>query len=127
MTQNISLQQQFPPGPNTSSLRNVIKWASDPITFLEQSTQKYGDLFSLKLYQGKTYVFTSNPEIIQKIFSKDINTFDAGRGNQPLLPLVGQYSTLLIDGKLHSRQRKLTFPLIVFPQVICYQLWSSLS
>ncbi len=110
MTKTNSPAQQLPPGPNTSSLRNVIQWATDPITFLEKSTTQYGDLFSLKLYQGKTYVFTSNPEVIQEILSKDINNFDAGRGNQALLPLVGQYSTLLIDGKLHSRQRKLNFP-----------------
>lgn len=110
MTKTTSVQQKLPPSPKTPSLVQLLQWATDPIKLLEKSARQYGDSFTLEFYQGEPNIFVSNPDIIREIFSQDTNNFDAGKGNYVLLPLLGKHSTLLSDGKSHSRQRKLLFP-----------------
>lgn len=110
MTITTPLKNKLPPGPTTSTFKQLVEWIIDPLNILEQSFQKYGEVFTLNFRQNNPYIFVSNPETIQQILSQDRANFDSGRNNQILLPIVGENSILLADGKQHTRQRKLLSP-----------------
>ncbi|PSO51125.1 MAG: cytochrome P450 [Cyanobacteria bacterium SW_9_44_58] len=110
MTITTPIKEELPPGPTTHALQQLIKWTAEPLNLLEESFQKYGDPFTLRFRKNNPFVYISNPESIQEILSRDCAKFDSGRNNHILLPIVGEHSILLADGKQHARQRKLIFP-----------------
>jgi len=87
----------------------LINWIADPLGFQDKYSQKYGDIFTMRLRALGSYVVISDPQIIQEIFSQD-SKFDQGRGNLLAESLVGQNSLLLLDGDRHRRERKLLMP-----------------
>jgi cytochrome P450 len=87
----------------------LINWIADPLSFQERYSQKYGDIFTMRLSGIGTYVLIGNPQAIQEIFSQD-SKFDIGRGNGLAEPLVGRNSLMLLDGDRHRRERKLLMP-----------------
>jgi len=86
-----------------------MRWIADPLGFQDVYSQKYGDIFTMRLSGLGSCVVISNPQAIQEIFSQD-SKFDVGRGNALAEPLVGQNSLLLMDGNRHRRERKLLMP-----------------
>ena len=105
-----ALQQQLPSGPQAPALIQLLQWTADPIALMETSQAIYGDPFTLEFRKDNPFVFLSSPDTIQEILSRDNKYFDGGKGNDLLLPLVGEHSILLTDGQTHARQRKLIFP-----------------
>jgi cytochrome P450 len=86
------------------------EWIARPIQFLERSSHRYGDVFTVRFPVG-TVVFIADPAVIKDVFKGDPDTFHAGEANAtPLEPLMGRNSVLLLDGKEHMRQRKLMLP-----------------
>lgn len=110
MTTTTALQQQLPPGPKAPVFLQLLQWVSDPIKVMETSHTTYGDPFNLKFFKNKPFIFISNPDTIKEILSQDQKQFLSGKGNDILLPLVGEHSILLTDETTHTRQRKLIFP-----------------
>ncbi|MCC5644463.1 cytochrome P450 [Nostoc sp. CHAB 5824] len=100
---------QLPNCITSPSWWQLINWIADPIGFQQKYSQKYGDIFSMRLYGIGSYVILSHPQAIQEIFSQD-SKFDVGRGNKLAEPLIGQNSLMLIDGTRHRRERKLLMP-----------------
>ncbi len=105
-----ALQQQLPPGPKTPTFIQLLQWISDPLKLMETSQATYGDPFTAEFRKDRPFVFISNPDTIQEILSQDQKHFYSGKGNDILLPIVGEHSILLSEGNTHSRQRKLMFP-----------------
>ncbi|PAX49059.1 cytochrome P450 [Brunnivagina elsteri] len=100
------------PLPNcitTPSWWQLINWIADPIGFQQKYSQKYGDIFSMRLAGLGSYVLIGNPQAIQEIFSQD-SKFNVGRGNKLAEPLIGKNSLMLMDGDRHRRERKLLMP-----------------
>jgi unspecific monooxygenase len=101
-----------------------MNWIADPIGFQDKCSQKYGDIFTMRLSGLGSFVVISNPQAIGEIFSQD-SQFDVGRGNAIAEPLVGRNSLMLIDGARHRRERKLLMPpfhgerLQIYAQQIC--------
>ncbi|MFN6569760.1 cytochrome P450 [Dendronalium sp. ChiSLP03b] len=87
----------------------LINWIADPIGFQHKYSQKYGDIFTMRLSGLGSYVIIGNPQAIQEIFSQD-SKFDVGRANRLAEPLIGQNSLMLMDGDRHRRERKLLMP-----------------
>lgn len=87
----------------------LMNWIADPIGFQEKYSQKYGDIFTMRLSGLGSLVIIGNPQAIQEIFSQD-SQFDVGRANALAEPLVGRNSLMLIDGARHRRERKLLMP-----------------
>lgn len=86
-----------------------MNWIADPLRFQDRYSQKYGDIFTMRLSGLGSFVIVGNPQAIQDIFSQD-SKFDVGRGNALAEPLVGQNSLMLMDGARHRRERKLLMP-----------------
>jgi cytochrome P450 len=87
----------------------LLNWIADPLGFLDKYSQKYGDIFTMKLGELGLSIVIGNPKAIQEIFNQDAK-FDVGRGNSLAEPLLGRNSILLLDGDRHRRERKLLMP-----------------
>jgi len=100
----------LPDGPKTPSFIQMIQWITNPLEFMDNCSQRYGDCFTVRLANFKPMVFFSNPQAIEEIFTSNLGQFDSGRANFVLQPWVGDKSLLLLDGRSHQRQRKLLTP-----------------
>ncbi len=116
---------KLPDGPKTPPTWQLIQWITDPLGLLDECARVHGDTFTLHLSKSLPFVFFSNPQAIQEIFTADTKQFDAGRANRILKPLVGDNSVLMVDGDRHQRQRRLLMPpflgerMRTYGQLIC--------
>lgn len=101
---------KLPDGPKTLPFIQMLQWISNPLEFMDNCSQRYGDCFTVRLANFKPMVFFSNPQAIEQIFTSNLGQFDSGRANSVLQPWVGDKSLLLLDGRSHQRQRKLLTP-----------------
>ncbi|BAY83849.1 cytochrome P450 [Calothrix parasitica NIES-267] len=97
-------------GPKTPRFAQLIEWIFKPLQLMEKSAKSYGDTFKLFLVGNNPMVFLSHPQAIKEIFTASPDKFDSGRGNKLVASLLGEQSLVLLDGKLHQRQRKLLTP-----------------
>lgn len=101
---------KLPDGPETSSMLQMMHWVAEPVGYLETNAQRYGEVFTARFRSLGAIVFFSHPQAVQEILTADARSFDAGRANGILLPLVGENSLLLLDGDRHKQERKLLMP-----------------
>jgi cytochrome P450 len=97
-------------GPKDSRFVQTVRGILNPLYYLDNNYQRYGDFFTGKFSNFPPQVIISNPQAIQEIFTSDSKLFESGTGNQITLPLVGSNSLLLLDGDRHLQQRKLLMP-----------------
>lgn len=98
---------KLPDGPKTLPFIQMLQWIANPLEFMENCSQRYGDCFTVRLANFKPMMFFSNPQAIEEIFTSNLGQLDSGRANFVLQPWVGDKSLLLLDGRSHQRQRKL--------------------
>ena len=103
-------KNKLPDGSKTPALFQLINWIARPFEYLEEYTEKYGDIFTMRLFGFPPLVFIANPKGIKEIFSADAQSFDVGRTNDLARPILGDNSILLMDGTRHKRERKLLMP-----------------
>lgn len=95
----------LPPGPNKSYLQ-TIRWAKEPLSFLEDCEREFGDCFTVRILGRPPIVFFSDPASVREIFSADPSILAAGRAALSLRPIFGDQSLLLLDGDRHFRDRR---------------------
>ncbi|MBD2343292.1 cytochrome P450 [Anabaena subtropica] len=101
---------KLPDGTPKFKWLQTIRIVLQPIDTLEQTEQRYGDIFTSDLGFFPPQVVISNPQAIQELFMADAQLFDSGSGNYLIQPLVGANSLILLDGDRHLQQRKLLMP-----------------
>ncbi|MEG4405168.1 cytochrome P450 [Microcoleus sp. MON2_D5] len=112
-------------GPKGARFVQTVRGILNPLYYLDNNYQRYGDLFTSKFSNFPPQVIISHPLAIQEIFTADCKLFKSGTGNQIALPLVGSNSLLLLDGDRHLQQRKLLMPpfhgerMKAYGQIIC--------
>ena len=77
---------------------------------MERCARRYGDVFTVRLAQVGTFVFTTDPETLKQVFTARPDRLRAGEANVALEPVLGNRSVLLLDGAEHLRQRRLMLP-----------------
>jgi cytochrome P450 len=77
---------------------------------LERCRQRYGNVFSLKLWPLGLLVVVCEPTEIKRIFTSDPDHAEAGAGNALVEPLTGPDSILVLDGARHLHTRRLMLP-----------------
>jgi cytochrome P450 family 110 len=103
------------PLPNplpTPSLIQKVQWIVDPVRYLENAAKKYPDIFTADIvgFEGPV-VFVNHPKAIQEIFTNDRKKFAAlGKANRIFQPLIGDTSTIMLDGDRHKQRRQLLMP-----------------
>ncbi|ARV58969.1 cytochrome P450 [Nostocales cyanobacterium HT-58-2] len=101
------VQKKQPEGPQTPALLQILQWSTRPLEFMETCAKRYGDCFTVKLGGSTPYVFFSNPQAIEKIFTTAPNLFGV---YSILRPTVGDNSLIILEGDRHHQQRQLLMP-----------------
>jgi cytochrome P450 len=116
---------RLPPGPKGPKLLITARGILQPLEFLDECAQRYGDPFTSRFAAFPPFIVFSSPQAIQEIFSADAKAFDSGSSNRVFLPSVGDNSLLLLDGDRHAQQRRLLTPPLhgdrmrAYGQLIC--------
>mgnify|MGYP006280041215 CR=1 FL=1 len=101
---------QLPDGPKTPNWLQQIEFILDPITYLQRSYQKYGDIFNAPVVGNfKELLLVSDPEGLQKLLTRDTKEFFTP-SNPVLNLIVGDYSVFCLENERHQRERKLLMP-----------------
>ncbi len=87
-----------------------MKFVFQPLQYLKDFAQAYGDCFTVWGRDGTPIIYFSQPQALEAIFTADPSHFEAGRGNRGLKFLLGENSLVLLDGDRHLRQRQLLAP-----------------
>ena len=100
----------LPPGPRYPLALQTLGWITRPGPFMERCRDRYGDAFSLRMYNEGTWVMFSDPAAVKQIFTGSPKLLHSGEANGILRPIVGPNSVLLLDDRAHMTQRKLLLP-----------------
>src|SRR3954453_22741324 len=100
----------LPPGTASPPALQPAAWIARPAPFMERARRRYGDVFTVRLAQVGTFVFTTDPELLKTVFTTGPDRLRAGEANIALEPVLGSRSVLLLDGAEHIRQRRLMLP-----------------
>lgn len=106
----MTLTKSLPDGPNTPRLLRLLKFVFQPVKYLDDYSQVYGDTFAINGRKGNPIVYFSRPEALQAIFAADYNQIKVGGDNSGLNFLLGDNSVIILDGDRHQRQRQLLTP-----------------
>ncbi|MEZ4308450.1 MAG: cytochrome P450 [Polyangiaceae bacterium] len=100
----------FPPGPRWPSVIQTFLLLKSGQRWVESVSRRHGDLFTLRTLVFGTQVWTSDPALIQQIFTGDVAVLHAGEANSTARLLTGDTSVLVLDEAPHKRMRKLLTP-----------------
>ena len=100
----------LPPGPRAPAVVNTYRLIQQPLETLVAWRERYGDLITVPLVVFGVGVYVCDPEAIRELFTGDQSHLHAGEANEPLSPILGPNSVLILDGPRHLRQRKLLLP-----------------
>lgn len=99
----------LPPGPKpVIHSVNLFALRRDPIKFLTNLTNRYGDLVYFKLGPLPVYL-VNNPDYIRDVLVTHNRNFMKGEGLQRAKRLLGE-GLLTSEGEFHLRQRRLAQP-----------------
>jgi cytochrome P450 len=88
----------------------MARLAQRPIESLVGWRERYGDVYTVPLIVFGIGVYVCDPEAIRGMLTGDQSDLHAGEANEPLSPVLGRKSVLILDGREHMRQRKLLLP-----------------
>lgn len=100
----------LPDGPPKPSFFERFYRIFNPLEFLHDCSDNYGDIFTLSKSKGTPIVLFSDPQAIRQVFADDQSNFTIDKENEIIRPLLGEHSLMLLDGEEHQRQRKLLMP-----------------
>ncbi len=99
----------FPPGETNFSLARTKRFADDPLPLLLQSYERYGPVFTLRLFHGNV-VFMLGPAANHYITVSHASNFTWRESHfRDLIGLMGD-GLLTIDGEFHRRSRLIMLP-----------------
>jgi cytochrome P450 len=101
----------LPPGPRAPAFVQALRYVRDPLGFLANYRERYGDIFTVDFPFYGQVVYVASPELVKEVFTGSPSVFHAGEANAVVLePALGPSSILTLDDEPHMRQRKLLLP-----------------
>ncbi len=97
----------FPPGP--TNRREILVRFQEPLKFLVEIMETYGEMAYMKIGARDTYV-VSDPDLIQRIFVEEPDKFDKPDHTKDVFSPIGQ-GMLIASGNHHKRHRRTLQPL----------------
>ncbi|WP_298906591.1 cytochrome P450 [uncultured Nostoc sp.] len=103
---------KLPNGPQIPPVVQMVRWISNPMSFMEACAKNYGDIFTIRLKKNfPPFVIVSNPQALQQILTNDTKALEApGDLNDLFESLLGKHSVITLSGAEHQRQRQLLMP-----------------
>src|SRR5215467_9594301 len=98
----------LPPGPKTGFPRTLLEFRRDPLRFLTNLANEYGDLAYFKIGPQGIYL-VNNPEHIKDILVINNRNFVKSRGLEVAKRFLGE-GLLTSEAEFHRRQRRLVQP-----------------
>src|SRR5580704_19613511 len=99
----------FPPGETRFSLTRTRRFAEDPLPLLLESYERFGPVFTLRLFHGNV-VFMLGPAANHYITVSHASNFTWRNSHfRDLIGLMGD-GLLTIDGEFHRRSRQIMLP-----------------
>ncbi|MDQ4049718.1 MAG: cytochrome P450 [Actinomycetota bacterium] len=102
------MPSNLPPGPGLPGLLNTLNWQLRTTAFLDSAHRRYGDLWTLRLVGGTTFVMVSDPKLIEEVLRTDPEVLHAEA--RLATQLVGETSVLVTQGREHNAKRALLEP-----------------
>ncbi len=100
----------LPPGPRMPSGLQAVGWTWRSLPFMERCQRRYGDVFTLRVRHGGTWVLVCDPEDVKRVFTAAPQTLGVGEANTLLGPVLGPRSVMLLEEPQHMTRRKLMLP-----------------
>jgi cytochrome P450 family 135 len=100
----------LPPGPRMPSALQAVGWTWRSLPFMERCQRRYGDIFTLRIRHGGTWVLLCDPEDVKRVFTADPERLGVGEANTLLGPVLGPRSVMLLEEPRHMTRRKLMLP-----------------
>src|SRR5271155_2511358 len=99
----------FPPGETRFSVTRTRRFASDPLPLLLDAYERFGPVFTLRLFHGNV-VFMLGPAANHYITVSHASNFTWRESHfRDLIALMGD-GLLTIDGEFHLRSRRIMLP-----------------
>jgi len=100
----------------------MAKWMGKPAQLVEASRKEYGDMWTLRLLGNTTFVFVSDPALMEDFFTADPDVLRAGAAHQRIgTALLGEGSLLLLDEPEHMEIKNLLMPAFKSDHVARYR------
>lgn len=112
-TQHVTIAEptdRMPPGPSDPVLWQTIRFRRERQHYLPEVHERFGDVVTLRIVPGGTFVMLRDPDHIRDVFRGDPEVFHAGEGNALLMPILGRHSVLTLDAPEHKPARKRLMP-----------------
>ncbi|BAY25326.1 cytochrome P450 [Calothrix sp. NIES-2100] len=106
----MTLTNSLPDGPKISRFLRLVKFITQPVKYVEDFAQIYGDRFTIWGSKDTHIIYFSQPQALEQIFTADPQHFRSGTASGGLAFLLGDNSLILLDGDRHQRQRQLLTP-----------------
>ncbi|MGA8363849.1 MAG: cytochrome P450 [Solirubrobacteraceae bacterium] len=100
----------LPPGPRMPSALQAVGWTWRSLPFMERCQRRYGDVFTLRVRHGGTWVLVCDPEDVKRVFTAAPERLGVGEANTLLGPVLGPRSVMLLEEPQHMIRRKLMLP-----------------
>jgi len=109
----------YPPGPTSKlPLGLFINFLRDPLSVLDNISQRYGDISHFKFGKQNIYLI-NHPDYIKDVLVTYNSNFIKSRGLQLARRVLGE-GLLTSEGELHHKQRQLVQPLFQSDQITKY-------
>jgi cytochrome P450 family 110 len=95
--------------PRRPPILAALEMAVDPEGFFERSRARRGDPFLVTMPGVGDVLVSGHPEGARELFTAPVDTFEP-LGPNPVEPLLGRHSLILLAGERHRRERKLMTP-----------------
>ena len=104
-------QPSLPPSLPLSTLTQTRRFFLDPFDFVEEATERCGDIFSARLLGFGTWVFVGSPPLVREFFKAPVDTLVAGEINRTQLGfLLGLDASFSLDGDEHLVRHRVVHP-----------------
>ncbi|HEV3320460.1 MAG TPA: cytochrome P450 [Solirubrobacteraceae bacterium] len=107
---SVSARSALPPGPRMPSALQAVGWTWRSLPFMERCQRRYGDIFTLRVRHGGTWVLVCDPEDVKRVFTAAPERLGVGEANTLLGPVLGPRSVMLLEEPQHMTRRKLMLP-----------------
>jgi cytochrome P450 family 135 len=94
-----------PPGPETNVLVQTVSFHRDPLGFLRQQQERFGDVFQIRLLTARPTFVVADPEAVESLLDSDPDRAHAGEARRAVLPFASPRSVFGGDDENHRSAR----------------------
>jgi cytochrome P450 len=97
----------LPSGPSLPVWLQTLLFVGAPLRLFASCERRYGPAYTLRLFYWGPIVFVSDLAAIRRLLAAGA---DVRHANEPLEPLFGDRSPMVLDGEPHARLRRALLP-----------------